>query len=287
MTLLVQITDTHILQPGNLLYGKTDTAAHLTKIVGEINRMKPAPDLVVVTGDLVEGSHEPAYSHFIELISPLNVPVYVIPGNHDDPETMVEAFSETAYFPASHLTYQYAIEDFPVRILGLNSHQHGTELPGFDELRLAWLHNQLGCSEKPTLIAIHHPPMKTGIEFIDMGGTDWFQGLKSVLEDHPQVKLIICGHCHTDLVGRIGNVPVYMAGSTANQLVAARAMDIAPALVNEPVPPVLHHFLHGDFVSGSYPWPDNVDAKRIDQESGLTWTELKRYMMGSRQNEDN
>jgi 3',5'-cyclic AMP phosphodiesterase CpdA len=281
VTLLVQITDTHILPPGQLLYGITDTAAHLGKVVSEINRMCPTPDLVLITGDLVEGSHDPAYEHFIELVRPLKAPVYVIPGNHDDPETMLEAFSETPYFPASHLTCQYSVEDFPVRILGLNSHKPETEFPGYGDLRLAWLHDQLGRSDKPTLIAIHHPPMKTGIEFIDMAGDDWFQGLKSVLEDNPQVKLVICGHCHTDLRGRIGNVPVFMAGSTAHQLIAARAMDIAPASVNESAPPVLHHFLDGDFLSGSYSWPADIEKSRIDVESGLEWKILKEKMRGS------
>ena len=67
----------------------------------------------------------------------------------------------------------------------------------------------------------------------------------------------------SDLTGRIGNVPVYMMGSTAHQLVAARAMDIAPATVNRPAPPVLHHFLDGNFVSGSYPWPIDIEKSRI------------------------
>ncbi len=281
MTLLVQITDTHIQEPGKLLYGKTDTATHLARVVDEINRIRPAPDLVLITGDLVEGSHDDAYPHFIELIKPLDMPVFVIPGNHDDPEKMVTAFSDTGYFPAAHQSYQYVVDDFPVRILGLNSHQQGSELPGFDDLRLDWLNDQLGRSEKPTLIAIHHPPMKTGIEFIDMGGTEWFRGLESVLNDHAQVQLVICGHCHSDLAGRIGNVPVYMMGSTAHQLVAARAMDIAPATVNRPAPPVLHHFLDSNFVSGSYPWPEDTEDARIDLTSGIDWHTLKTKMRGS------
>jgi 3',5'-cyclic AMP phosphodiesterase CpdA len=281
VTLIVQITDTHILPKGELLYGKTDSAAHLSLVVDEINRIRPAPDLVMITGDLVDGSHEVAYEHFIELIEPLNTPVFVIPGNHDDPEIMFSAFANTPYFPASHFTGQYAIDDFQVRILGLNSLLDETEFPGFDESRLAWLHDQLGRSEKPTLLAIHHPPMKTGIEFIDMAGSKWFQGLKSVLEKHSQVKLVICGHCHSDLYGSICGIPVYMAGSTAHQLVASRALDIAPATANVPAPPVLHHFLDGKFLSGPYPWPVDTESSRIDLKSGMKWETLKEYMRGS------
>jgi Icc protein len=53
LTLLVQITDTHILPRGDILYGKVDTAAHLRESVTEINAMSPQPDLVMITGDLV------------------------------------------------------------------------------------------------------------------------------------------------------------------------------------------------------------------------------------------
>lgn len=281
MTLLVQITDTHILPPGELLYGEIDTARHLQEAVAAINRMRPRPDVVMVTGDLVERNEETCYRHFIDLVTPVEMPLYVIPGNHDYPDHMLEIFAGTPYFPASKLTYQYVIDDFPFRILALNSHLDDTELPGFDAARLLWLHDNLRRSKKPTLIAIHHPPMRTGIEFLDMGGTEWFQGLKEVIMQHPQVKLVICGHCHTDMTGRIGTVPVYMAGAVAHQLVAARGADVAPASINEPVPPVLHHYLNDEFVSGSHPWPAHIEEIRIDRKSGISWEKLKRLMRGS------
>jgi 3',5'-cyclic AMP phosphodiesterase CpdA len=282
MTLLVQITDTHILPPGELLYGNTDTAAHLSEVVRQINVMQPTPDVVMITGDLVERADSAFYQHFIELVKPLEMPVYVIPGNHDDPEIMAKAFDDTPYFPVSDGTFQYAIEDLPFRVLALNSHSDGTELPEFDEQRLSWVSDQLERSDRPTLIAIHHPPMVTGIEFLDMGGSEWFQGLRSVLAGHPQARLVICGHCHTDLVGRIGQTPVYMAPAVAHQLIAARGVDVAPSNVVSAAAPVLHQFIDGEFLSGSYPWPAHVEEERIDRKSGLSWNDLKAQMCGSR-----
>lgn len=282
MTLLIQITDTHILPPGNLLYGSIDTALHLHETVRKINRMRPLPDAVIFTGDLVEHGDKVGYEHFIELIEPLKMPAWVLPGNHDEPQIMCEIFAGTSYFPTSEDTYQYAVDDFPFRILALNSHSDGTELPEFNDQKLSWLRDQLGRSEKPVLIAIHHPPMTTGIELIDMGGSDWFQGIKSVLAEHSQVKLVICGHCHTDLCGRIDRVPVYMAPANSHQLIATRGLNIAPATVNRAGVPTLHHFIDGDFLSGSHPWPENVDDQRIDKKSGRSWEELKKSMMGSR-----
>ena len=282
MTMLIQITDTHILPPGEVLYGSIDTAKHLKATVRSINRMRPIPDVVLITGDLVDRSEKVAYQQFIDLIKPLKMPVHVIPGNHDDPQMMSEAFDGTPYFPASDDTFQYAIEDLPFRVLALNSYSDGTELPEFGEERLSWLQHQLSQSDKPVLIAIHHPPMTTGIELIDMGGSEWFQGLKSVLAEHDQVKLVICGHCHADLCGRIGRVPVYMALANSHQLIATRGLKVAPASLIVAAAPTLHHFIDGEFLSGSNAWPANVEDVRIDKKSGLSWDVLKKNMMGWR-----
>jgi len=282
MTLLAHITDTHILPPGEVLYGEIDTAQHLADTVQEINRMKPVPDVVMVTGDLVENGQDDAYLHFIDLIKPLEMPVLVIPGNHDDPAIMADIFSGTPYFPASDETFQYAVEDFPFRILALNSHCEGTELPELGDSRLNWLQQQLEASDKPTLIALHHPPMTTGIELIDMGGSEWFQGLESLLAKHPQVGLVICGHCHADLYGHIAHAPVFMASANSHQLVATRGLKIAPASLNQPAAVTLHHFIDGKFLSGSQQWPANVQELRIDKKSGFSWETLKKSMMGNR-----
>jgi Icc protein len=282
MTLLIQLTDTHILPPGEVLYGSIDTALHLKKTVEEINRILPRPDAVLITGDLVDRGDETSYRHFIDLISPLEMSAYVVPGNHDDPETMARMFADTSSFPVTDTTYQYVIKNFPFNILALNTKSDGTELPELDQERLNWLKQQLDQSDKPALIALHHPPMKTGIELIDMGGEEWFQDLKTLLAGYDQVKLLICGHCHADLCGRIGNVPVYMAPATSHQLIASRGLTIAPSTVIRPAGPTLHHFINGSFLSGSNQWPENVEDERIDKKSGLSWEALKKAMMGSR-----
>jgi len=282
MTLVIQLTDTHILPPGKVLYNEIDTALHLRETVRQINRMRPSPDVLIVTGDIAEQGDDAGYRHFLELMAPLNMPVYVVPGNHDNPQTMAEAFAGTPCFPVTDETYQYSIENLPFRILGVNSRCDGSELPELDEKRLSWLRHQLDQSDKPVLIALHHPPMVTGIELIDMGGAGWFQSFKSILADHEQVKLVICGHCHTDLCGRIGKVPVYMAPANSHRLIANRGIDIAPSTIIAPSSPTLHHYLDGEFLSGSHSWPEAVEETRIDKVSGLSWETLKQRMWGTK-----
>lgn len=282
MSLVVQISDTHILPPGSLLYGKTNSAAHLAAVVKQINNMKPQPDVVLITGDLVEKPQEACYMHFLALIEPLRAPTYILPGNHDSPEFMAEFFRGTPYFPVDDETCQFVVDGLPFRILMLNSHCPHSQLPEYPANRLAWLEGQLEQSSEPTLIAIHHPPMVTGIAFVDMVGPQWFARLKQLLSRHANVKLVICGHSHMDMSGRIAQVPVYMAPSTSHQLIADRGLDIAPWYINRGAPPVLHQFLGGEFLSGSYYWPEGFEGRRIDDDSGIEWDTLKMYMRGRR-----
>jgi 3',5'-cyclic AMP phosphodiesterase CpdA len=281
LTTLVQISDTHIVERGKLLYEQADTALHLAETVIQINAMRPQPDAVLITGDLVERPGPTTYSHFADLIAPIKAPVYLMPGNHDSPEIMADFFAGTGMFPAEGPHYQYAINEFPLRVLMLNSHLDASELPCFGPRRLEWLEEELAGWDKPTMIAIHHPPMKTGIEFIDMVGEHWYQDLDDVMRRYPNVLKVICGHGHVDLHGRLGGIPVQMVGSIAHQLIAGRVIDVAPSFENRPVPPVLHHFLDGEVLSGYYAWPADADAERIDKSSNMEWEDLKRHMRGS------
>ena len=76
-----------------------------------------------------------------------------------------------------------------------------------------------------------------------------------------------------------------MIGSIAHQLIAGRAVDIAPSFDNNRAPPMLHQWIDGDIVSGDYPWPADVDAERIDRSANMSWDELKDRMRGAMKQE--
>ena len=82
--LICQITDCHIVEPDKLLYGRVDTAAMLREAVDHINNMDPRPDVVVATGDLVNAGRPSQYEHLVSILSHIDIPVYPVPGNHDD-----------------------------------------------------------------------------------------------------------------------------------------------------------------------------------------------------------
>ena len=136
--LIAQITDTHITSPGTLLMGIVDTASALERAIAALNRLDPSPDTVVLTGDLVESGAPEEYAHLRALLAPLRMPVFAIPGNHDAREPMREAFSGDGYLPRQGFL-DYAIEDYPLRIVALDTLVPGEGGGALCSERLRWI----------------------------------------------------------------------------------------------------------------------------------------------------
>jgi 3',5'-cyclic AMP phosphodiesterase CpdA len=99
--LVAQISDLHVKRPGELAYGQVDTAAALLRCVAELNRFTPRPEIVVVTGDLVDTPTAAEYEHLKRLLAPLEIPVAVVPGNHDARGLLRAAFPAQRYAPVT------------------------------------------------------------------------------------------------------------------------------------------------------------------------------------------
>ena len=96
---LVQITDTHIEAPGDLAYGRFDTAQNLRAAVEAINNMQPAPELVLHTGDMAHHGSSERYRYFLEIVADLKPQLFAVPGNHDNRSRFREAFKGTHWMP--------------------------------------------------------------------------------------------------------------------------------------------------------------------------------------------
>jgi len=271
--LIAQITDTHIKLPGKLAYQRVDTAAMLQRCVAEVCRLDPQPDLVVMTGDLVDLGHPEEYAWLKTLLAPLSQPVIVVPGNHDEREAMRAAFSGDGYFPAKGFLH-FAIDDrYPLRIIGLD-----TLVPqeGHGELcaeRLAWLEETLAQENgRPTLLLMHHPPFLTGIGHMDAIGLQGREAFENIVVRHPQIEAILCGHLHRNIQTMVGGRRALTGPSPAHQV----ALDIRPEAPScfrlEPPGYMLHQWNEGRLVShaavigdyeGPYPFFD-VEGRLID-----------------------
>ena len=216
--LFVQMSDLHILPPGDRLAGRVDTAAHLRAAVAHINRLDPQPALVLATGDLVDKGSATEYAHLRTLLEPLVPPVHLMVGNHDARAALRAAFPDHACLGAGPFV-QYVIEDHPVRIVALDTLDPGKPGGILCDERLAWLAARLDeAPGRPTVVAMHHPPFETGIGHMDAMGCANAGRLAAILARHPQVEHILCGHLHRPIMTRWAGTLASTMPSTAHQV---------------------------------------------------------------------
>jgi 3',5'-cyclic AMP phosphodiesterase CpdA len=243
--LIAHITDTHITSPGTLLMGIVDTASALERAVAALNRLDPSPDAVVLTGDLVESGASEEYDHLRALLAPLRMPIFAIPGNHDAREQMREAFIGDGYLPREGFL-DYAIEDYPLRIIALDTLVPGEGGGALGSERLRWLDRILaGAQERPTLVLMHHPPFLTGIRRMDQAGFANSAGFAEIIGRHPQVERILCGHLHRPIETRFAGTVAGTAPSTAHQIVLDLRPEARLSFAFEPPGYQLHYWREG------------------------------------------
>jgi 3',5'-cyclic-AMP phosphodiesterase len=201
---IVQMTDLHVVARDRLCYGRVPTNVQLAEVVKHINTLIPRPDAIIATGDLTDHGRAEEYDLLCETLAPLISPVFVIPGNHDRRDALLNAFSNESYLPPPNAPFiNYAIDRFPLRLIGLD-----TTVPQHDygmmcEERLRWLDETLSAQpDSPTLIFMHHPPFRTGVQWMDAAGLHGGREMQRVLLQHRQVVRVVCGHIHR---------PIYVA----------------------------------------------------------------------------
>lgn len=120
--IIAQITDLHLRTDGRLLKGKVDSAAALDAAICHLNDMAPRPDLVLVTGDLVNKAHMQDYEGLRRELDRLEMPSYVIPGNHDDRDMIRRHFDDIGYLPDDGEFLHYTIDqpEYPLLLIGLD-----------------------------------------------------------------------------------------------------------------------------------------------------------------------
>jgi 3',5'-cyclic AMP phosphodiesterase CpdA len=215
---------------------------------------------VLGTGDLVDGGTPAEYARLRHLLSPLPMPVYLIPGNHDDRDALRHAFADYPLMPREGFI-QYVVDDGSLRLIAVDTLLPGKGGGRVDAERLGWLDARLAeAPTKPTMIFMHHPPFKTAIDFMDGIGLEGADAMADVVRRHPQVERVVCGHLHRSIQSRWAGTLAMTAPGTAHQVCLDLRKNTGLSLSMEPPGYALHlwrdgiglvsHVVNvGDFVS--------------------------------------
>jgi len=188
---IIQITDCHLFaDPQGTLKG-VNTLNSLNAVVRDCRRRYPAPDLVLVTGDVSHDGAATSYQQCRGILADMAVPVMFLPGNHD----VVSAMQQ--YLPNGNISNERCRQVKGWNIMMLNTAMRGEEggflavdeLAFLDEMLQSW-------PDYPALVGLHHPPVTVGSRWLDAIGLVNVEEFFDVLDRHAQVQGVIFGHIH-------------------------------------------------------------------------------------------
>ena len=159
--IIAQISDTHIaLDTPDADQRIRDFA--LT--VADINALDPAPDVIVHTGDIVHNGRQDEYAQAVATLAKARAPVYVLAGNKDNRANLREAFSACGYLAPDSDFIDYAIDDYPVRLIALDTLSSGSNKGDFCGERVRHLIGLIDAeTTKPIAVFTHHPPFEVTV----------------------------------------------------------------------------------------------------------------------------
>jgi len=244
--LIAQISDAHCRPEGVLYQGVIDSNALFAAALRQVAALRPRPDLVLFSGDLVDEGSAAEYVQARALLDRFDLPLFVLPGNHDEREAFRRCFADKGYLPSQGALHYIVPAPGPLRVVALDVTIPGEHHGRFDEAAEAFLEEALRREpERPTLVMMHQPPFSCGVPYLD---AYWCQGgerLAALIARFPAVERLLCGHVHRFMMRRFGGTIACTAPSTTSAIALAFAADAQAASYAEPPAFLLHHWRAG------------------------------------------
>lgn len=210
VTLVAHLADTHF-------GGPPDARARVERAMDHVLALDPAPDLLLVTGDVADHGLPEEYDEARAVLDRWPGARLVGTGNHD-----VRAdFSRGLLGREADGPLDQALDLPAARFLMLDSLV--TAPPGervdpgeLADESLAWLDAQLLADDRPTFVCLHHPPVEIGVALMDPIRLRRPERLEAVLRAHPHHAATLVGHAHTQGTTTFAGKPLLIGGGVAS-----------------------------------------------------------------------
>ena len=198
---LIHLTDTHFGDIEEKIYGR-DPKENFDLAIKHINENQSDADFAIITGDLAHEGKNGAYKRLKESLDALNMPFYLVVGNHDDRTLLIDNFPQVPRDENGFIQYRFE-HDEKVFIV-LDTVKEGTHDGDYCALRQQWLDQQLSATDKPVYILMHHSPFATGIPTMDRMcfQTEVEQQVTAIFKKHRHIQHIFFGHYHRPISGQ-------------------------------------------------------------------------------------
>lgn len=216
--IIAQISDTHIA------LDTPDTDRRILdfeRTIADINALDPAPDIIVHSGDIVHNGRQDEYAQAVAILAKARVPVNVMVGNKDNRTNLREAFSADRYLASNSEFIDYAIDDYPVRLIALDTLSSGSNKGDFCAERVRRLIDMIDAeTTRPIAVFTHHPPFEVmvGPERVHFETPEIMSRLRQALQHSGRVVAVFSGHVHRAAAGHVGSIPATVMQCIATTL---------------------------------------------------------------------
>ena len=204
--IIAQISDTHIaldVPDADLRMRDFETT------IADVNALDPAPDVILHTGDIVHNGRPEEYAEAVRILNGARAPVYVIPGNKDHRANLRAAFAERGYLDPDCEFIAYAVEDYPIRLIAVDTLNARSNKGDFCAARAKRLIELIDAeATKPIAVFAHHPPFKVpvGPDALNFETPEMLERLRQALQHSGRVIAVFSGHVHRGTAGHVGSI---------------------------------------------------------------------------------
>jgi 3',5'-cyclic-AMP phosphodiesterase len=244
--IIAQMTDIHIgfepdARPEEL--NRQRFRATLTRLLKQPSVL----DMLICSGDITDRGDAESFARTAALLAECPFPVHVMVGNHDSRDGLLTAFPQTQHEDGFIHTAFMADGLLVVLLDTLEPGRHGG---AFCTARRDWLRAKLEAHrDVPTVIFMHHPPVVSGIMWMDPRPDEaWIVNLASALDGMTQVQAIHCGHLHRQIMTSFCGIPLSVTPSVAPLVsldlrpISGDVPDSRALITTEPPSYALHHW---------------------------------------------
>ncbi|MEV6428009.1 metallophosphoesterase [Nocardia sp. NPDC051463] len=231
MILVAQVSDTHFdLGARN--------AERVERVLAFLADLRRKPDAILLTGDITDSGKPDQYAEARAAMVYSDIPVYAIPGNHDDRAAFrTELLGEPA--STAPINHAHRVGELTVALLD-------SSIPGQARGRLSdetydWLRDVLDTApaDAPVLLALHHPPAHLFSPVIDDISLTEPDRLAELVAGDQRIVGVVTGHAHSAVATTFAGRPLLVAPSTASVLGGEWELDLPDHVMDYAPDPAL------------------------------------------------
>ena len=212
----IHITDIHLSSDENELLHNIPIYEVLDSILNTISEKMSGIDFILITGDISNVGDINSYLTARNKFGGINLPVYWLPGNHDNLECIVN-FNNNQNILGDKLFFMNGYLFILLNSVAIDENGKNRNSGVLGDRELTFLkHSLLTNIDKEVIIALHHPPVKSGTWKDDrmlLNTQEFFNALK----DYKNVRAVLYGHQHQEFQIMINDILFYSPPAASYQ----------------------------------------------------------------------